>query len=132
MAAGTKRSKVKWDYEDERKIIHIWADILKEFNRKSLTRTKEAIATVRLNEWMNEELNRMKQYAEKTVCNIIDLIMKIGKQMYVAYQKKGEEGVHTGGYRPGHGSCGVGMVQFKMFFTCFKDQQALGWPRCSG
>ena len=93
VAAGAKRLKAKWDSEAERKIIDIWADILKEFNGKMLTRKKkEAIATVRLNEYMNEELNRSEQYSEKAVCNKIDSIMKKGKQMYVAYQKKGETG----------------------------------------
>ena len=93
MAAGAKRSKAKWDSEAERKIIDIWADILEEFNGKMLTRKKEAIATVRLNEYMNEDLNRSEQYSEKAVCNKIDSIMKKGKQMYVAYQKKGETGM---------------------------------------
>ena len=41
---------------------------------------------------MNEELNRSEQYSEKAVCNTIDSIMKEGKQMYVAYQEKGETG----------------------------------------
>ena len=93
MAAGAKRSKAKWDSEAERKIIDIWADILEEFNGKMLIRKKEAIVTVRLNRYMNEDLNRSEQYSKKAVCNKIDSIMKKGKQMYVAYQKKGETGM---------------------------------------
>ena len=70
--------------------------MLEEFSGKMLTRKKkEAIATVRLNEYMNEDLNRSEQYSEKAVCNKIDSIMKKGKQMYVAYQKKGETGRST-------------------------------------
>ena len=41
---------------------------------------------------MIEDLNKLQQYTEKTVCNKIGLIMKKGKQMYVAYQKKGKTG----------------------------------------
>ena len=55
-----------------RKIIDIWVDILEEFNGKMLTQKREAIATVRLSEYMNEELNRSKHYLEKAICNTID------------------------------------------------------------
>ena len=86
MAAGAKRSKVNWDSEAETKIIDIWVDTLEEFNGKMLTwKNKEAIATVRLNKYMNEELNRSEQYFEKAFCNKIDSMIKKGKQMYVAY-----------------------------------------------
>ena len=62
MAAGAKRSKVKWDSEAERKIIDIWANILEEYNGKMLTRKKkEAIATSRLNVYMTEELNKSEK-----------------------------------------------------------------------
>ena len=129
MAAGAKRSKAKWDSEAERKIIDIWADILEEFNGKMLTRKKkEAIATVRLNEYMSEELNRSEQYSEKAVCNKIDSIMKKGKQMYVAYQKKGETGKE---YTQEEidldmEAAELAWPNFKTFFTRFKDHPALG------
>ena len=95
MAAGAKRSKAKWDSEAERKIIDIWADILEEFSWKMLTQKKEAIATVRMNEYINKELNRSEQYSEKAFCNKIDSIMKKGKQMYIAYQRKTRHGRST-------------------------------------
>ena len=39
-----------------------------------------------------EELNSLEQYLKKAVCNEIDSIMRKVKQLYVAYQKKGETG----------------------------------------
>ena len=67
-----------------------------------LTRKKEAIATVRRNEYMNEELNRLEQYSEKAVCNKIDSIMKKGKReadvCSFPKERRDREGVHTGGY----------------------------------
>ena len=53
---------------------------------------KDAIVTVCLKEYVNEELYRLEQYSEKAVSNKIDSILKKGKQMYVAYQKKAETG----------------------------------------
>ena len=93
-----------------------------------LTRKKEAIATVRRNEYMNEELNRLEQYSEKAVCNKIDSIMKKGKQMYVASQKKGETGKEytQEDIDLDMEAAELAWPNFKMFFTCFKDHPALG------
>ena len=93
MATKSKKTRARWNSEVERKLIDIWADILEELDRKMMTRkTKEAIATTRLNAYVSEELSRLEQYTEKEVCNKVDMIMKKGKAMYVTHQKKGETG----------------------------------------
>ena len=48
---------------------------------------KEAIATIRLNAYVSEELSRPEQYTKKEVCKMVDTIMKKGKAMYVTHQK---------------------------------------------
>ena len=129
MAAGAKRSKAKWDSDAERKIIDIWADILEEYDGKMLTRKKkEAIATIRLNVYMTEELNKTEQYTEKAVCNKIDSIMKKGKQMYVTYQKKGETGKEYTQEEVDMDmeAAELAWPNFKTFFTRFKDHPSLG------
>ena len=77
---------------------------------------------------MTEELNKSEQYTEKAVCNKIDSIMKEGKQMYVSYQKKGETGKE---YTQEEIDLDLKVAEFawpnfKTFFTCFKDNSALG------
>ena len=89
-----------------------------------LTRKKEeAIATSRLNIYMTEELNKSEQYMEKAVCNKIDSIMKKGKQMYVSYQKTGEYTQEEIDLELE--TAELAWLNFKTFFTCFKDHPAL-------
>ena len=93
MAAVTKKVKVKWDPEAERKLIDIWADILEETSGKMMThKTKEAVAVKQLNEYLSKEFEYAEEYSEKAVSNKIDTIMQKGKQMYLNYQRKGEMG----------------------------------------
>ena len=73
MVAKKKKVRAKWDTEIERKLIDIWADILDEYNRRMITRKKrEVIVTIRLNLYIEEDLDREDKYIEKEVCNKID------------------------------------------------------------
>ena len=75
MAVKGKKTRAKWDSEVESKLIDIWADILKDFDSKLVTRKKEeAIVITPLNVYTSKELNRDKQYTEKEVCNKIDTL----------------------------------------------------------
>ena len=131
MAEKGKKPRAKWDLEIERKLIDIWADILKLITRKK----KEAVASTRLNVYVSKELSRDDQYTEKAVCNKIDTIMKKGKAMYVNYQKKGETGKE---YTQDDAAFDLEAAEaawpnFKTFLERFKDHPALGpgseqWP----
>jgi len=73
LVAKKKKVRAKWDTEIERKLIDIWADILDEYNRRMITRKKrEVIVTIRLNLYIEEDLDREDKYIEKEVCNKID------------------------------------------------------------
>jgi len=91
-----------------------------------ITRKKrEAIATTRLNLYIEEELNREGKYIEKEVCNKIDTIMKKGKQMYLNHQKKGE----TGKKRTDEDvleAAELAWPNFKTFYARFKSHPSLG------
>ena len=66
MVAKGKKPRVQWDSEVERKLIDIWADILEEFDGKTITRKKkEAIATTRPNLYVSKELSRAKKCTQK-------------------------------------------------------------------
>ena len=91
MAAKSKKTGARWDFEVEQKHIDILADILEELDGKMMTKKKkEAIVTTHLNVYVSNELNRSEHYTEKEVCNKVDTIMKKRKAMYVTHQKKGE------------------------------------------
>ena len=56
MATKSKKTRARWDSEVERKLIDIWADILKELDRKMMTRKKkEAIGAGQENDDKEEE-----------------------------------------------------------------------------
>ena len=82
---------------------------------------KDAIVTVCLKEYVNEELNR----SEKAVSNKIDSIMKKGKQMYVAHQKKGETGKEYTHEGIDLEAAELAWPNFKTFLL-IKDHPALG------
>lgn len=93
MATEPKKQKLKWDIEAERQLINIWADILMETSRKMLKqKSRELIATQRLNDYVRNELNSEETYSEKAVSHKIDSLIKKGKQMFSIYQKKGKTG----------------------------------------
>ena len=91
MAEKGKKPRAKWDSEIERKLIDIWADILKLITRKK----KEAVATTRLNVYVSEELSRDDQYTEKAVCNKIDTITKKERPCTSITQRKGRQARST-------------------------------------
>ena len=96
MATKSKKPRARWDYQTERKLIDVWADILEEFDGVMMTRKKkEAIATTCLNVYVSEELNITVKYTEKEVSNKLDSIMKKGKSMYVNNQREGELAKNT-------------------------------------
>ena len=61
MATQGKKPRARWDSDTERKLIDVWADILGEFSGIMMMRKKkETIATTRLNAYVSEELNSLK------------------------------------------------------------------------
>ena len=129
MASKCKKTRAKWDSEVERQLIDTWADIMEEYSGQMMTRkSKEAIATTRLNKYVVKELNRSDQYTECEVRNKIDTIIKKGKGMYINYQKKGETGKE---YTPEEADFDIDAAKaawpnFRTFFDRFKDHPALG------
>ena len=95
MVTKGKKPRVRSEFDTERKLIDVWADILGEFSAIMVTRKKEAIATTRLNRYISEELNRPEKCNEKEVCNKLNTIMKKGKSVYVNCQQKGETAKST-------------------------------------
>ena len=93
MASEQKECRIRWDSDDEKKLIEVWADILEETNDKMTTRKeKEALATQRVNSYVTEELGKKTTFSDKEIRNKIDWMLKQGKQFYTVYQKKGETG----------------------------------------
>ena len=90
MATKSKKPRAKWDSEMEKRLIDVWADILEKFGGKMLKRKKkEAIATMHLNAYVSEELDRPGKYSENEVSNKLDSVIKKVKVMHVNYQRKG-------------------------------------------
>ena len=93
MASGQKKCSIRWDSDNEKKLIEVWADILEQTNGKMITRKKkEALATQRVNRYITEELGKKTTFSDKEIRNKIDWMLKKGKQFYTVYQKKGETG----------------------------------------
>ena len=91
-----QKGRIRWDSDEERKLIELWADILQELDGKMVTRKKkEEAATRHLNEYVEKELGKTTVFSEE-VKNKIDWMLKKGKQFYSIYQKKGETGRTTG------------------------------------
>ena len=77
MTTKRKKPRVKWDSETEKRFMDVWADILEEFSGKMLKRKKEeAIATMRLNVYISEELGIPGKYSENEVSNKLDSVIK--------------------------------------------------------
>ncbi len=71
MATQGKKPRARWDSGTERKLIKYWADILGEFSGIIMTRKKkEAIATTRLNAYVSEELNSLKNKTRRSLQQI--------------------------------------------------------------
>lgn len=129
MDQSLKKVKVKWDNAAEKQLIDIWADLLTEHSGKMITRkSREKIATTRLNQYLQEELGITEQYSESAVHNKVDNFLKKGKQMYLTYQKKGETGK---GYTKDdvaidEEAAKLAWPNFSTFFARFKDHPSLG------
>lgn len=121
--------KTKWYMDTERKLIDIWANILEEFDGKMMTKKKKAaIATIRLNNYVSQELQRPDKYTEKAVCNKIGMLMKKGKQAYGKYRKKrvtGQEFTQEQLEIDIH-AAELSWPNFNTFYTRFKNHTSLG------
>ena len=129
MVAKSKKTRARWDFEVERKLIDIWVDILEELDGKMMTRKKkEAIATTRLNVYVTNELNRSEQYTEKEVCNKVDTIIKKGKAIYVTHQQKEETDRECtqDDVDLDMEAAEATLPNFKTFFGRFRNHPALG------
>ena len=72
----TPKGQIRWDTDVEKKLIEVWATILRETDGKMMTRKKkEAVATQQLNEYMKTELQKAFVYTEKDVHNQIDSML---------------------------------------------------------
>lgn len=89
MAVAHKKRKTRWDQDEERKLIEVWAEILVETNGKMVTRKKkEALATQQINLYVTKELGKTTTFNKKEIRNKIDGLMKKGKNFYSLYRKK--------------------------------------------
>lgn len=130
MASAQKKGRTSWSSDEEKKLIEVWAGILEQTDGKMITRKKkEALATRRVNQYVNEELGKTKTFTEKEIRNKIDWMLKKGKQFYTIYQKKGETGK---GVNAEHEieldleAAEVAWPNFRVFYETFRGHPSLG------
>ncbi len=71
--AMTAKRRVQWDTDSEQKLIEIWADVLGRYNGKMMARKlKEEMVTKQLNDYVNKELGRAREYSRSEVRDKID------------------------------------------------------------
>lgn len=125
---GQKRCRVTWEKDEERKLIELWAEILQKTDGKMITRKKkEAIVTVRLNEYVTKALGKHNcEFTEKEVRNKIDSMLKKGKQLYCTFRRTGEEVDGEAEIKLDMDAAERAWPNFKTFLENFKDHPSLG------
>ena len=94
---GRKKQRAWWDSDAERKLIELWAKVMKQtVGKMTMKKKKEVLATKQLNEYVKNNHGKHTLYSEKDVHNKIDSIFKKGKLLYITYKVTGKELDDTG------------------------------------